>query len=124
MPYSEIPTFMAELRGHTDTSGRALEWCILTATRTSEAIGAKRAEVDRAAALWRIPADRMKANRPHEVPLSPRALAIFDAMPEQVGNPYLFPGAIEGKPLSEMALLEKLRGMLPAGSDYVVHGFR
>jgi integrase len=35
---------------------------------------------------------------------------------------YVFPGAVQGKPLSNMALLEMLRGMDANG--YKVHGFR
>jgi integrase len=58
--------------------------------------------------------------RQHRVPLSGRALAILDALP-RMGD-YVFPGAITGKPISNMAMLELLKGM--NGGGLTVHGFR
>jgi integrase len=122
MPYQAVPGFMAELREQTSTSARALEFTVLATVRTSEAIGATWPEIDCAAKIWTIPARRIKAERDHRVPLSDRALVILDALPREEGNDHLFIGARKGKGLSDMAMLELLRGM--AGNGYTVHGFR
>jgi integrase len=122
MPYADVPGFMAGLCARDSISARALEFTILTATRTGEAIGATWAEIDLAAKLWTIPAERIKARREHRVPLSDRALEILGSLPREDGNPYVFVGARKGKGLSNMAMLELLRGM--AGNGYTVHGFR
>jgi integrase len=70
----------------------------------------------------------MKAKREHSVPLSDAAVEILEALPRIVGNTYLFPGARHGLPLSNMALLQLMRGMgYGVGGDrgdYVPHGFR
>lgn len=128
MPYDELPAFMAELRGNGSISALALQWLILTCTRTSEALGAKWSEVDLDAAVWTIPADRMKAKQEHRVPLTEAALAILKALPRITGNDHLFPGARPARPLSNMALLQLMRGMgYGVNGDrgkYVPHGFR
>jgi integrase len=111
---------MAALRAKKGASARALEFAILTAARTGEAIGAKWAEIDLDAKLWTIPAGRMKAAREHRVPLSDRVLAILETLPGE--GEYVFAGARESKPLSNMALLELMRGM--RGKGATVHGFR
>lgn len=121
LPYDELPVFMAELRGRESVSARALEFAILTAARTSEAIGAEAGEVDLQSKVWTIPGARMKGGREHRVPLSDRAVAILDGLPREAGSPFLFMGARAGKPLSNMALLELMRGMRPG---FVPHGFR
>ncbi|MER9687242.1 integrase arm-type DNA-binding domain-containing protein [Mesorhizobium sp. M0139] len=123
MPYSELPAFMSQLRSMGSISARALEFTVLTAVRTGEAIGVKVGEVDFSNKLWTIPAARMKADRPHRVPLSDRAIEILKNVPREADSPYLFPGARTGKPLSNMAMLELLRGM-EGMEGLTVHGFR
>jgi integrase len=76
-PYNELPAFMNELRQRLGVAARALEFLILTATRTSEALNAAWAEFDFDAGIWTIPATRMKARVEHRVPLSQRALEIL-----------------------------------------------
>jgi integrase len=78
MPYAELPTFMAELCKRQDAGARALEFTILTAARTGEVLGATAAEFDKTAALWTVPASRMKSGKEHRVPLSTPALALID----------------------------------------------
>ena len=70
LPWRELPPFVAELRTHPAISARALEFTIMTAARTGEVIGARWSEFDLDGALWVIPAQRMKAQREHRVPLS------------------------------------------------------
>jgi hypothetical protein len=120
IPYGELPTFMGELRAKQGVSAKALEFCILTATRTNETLGAKWSEIDLQAKVWDIPAQRMKSDRAHAVPLSNRALEIIAKLPRECE--YLFSGRAAGKPLSNIAMLELLRDM--RGKGATVHGFR
>jgi len=120
IPYAELPAFLAELRAKQGVSARALEFTILTAARTGEVISARWSEFDIQGKLWTIPADRMKAGREHRVPLSDRALEFLADLPRD--GEFVFPGARAGKPLSNMAMLELLRGM--CGKGATVHGFR
>ena len=128
MPYSAVPGFMIELQQLSSVSALALQFTILTATRTSEVLQATWSEVDLEAAEWLIPAPRMKAKRPHRVPLSPAALAVLERVPRLSGNPYIFTGARQGRPLSNMAMLQVMRGLgygVGGGrGNYVPHGFR
>ena len=128
LPYSEISAFMIELRGLTSVSARALEFLILTACRTGEVLGAQWNEIDQTARVWTVPAVRMKTKREHRVPLSDAAIAILDAVPRVANSSYVFPGARQGRPLSNMALLQVMRGVgYGVGGDRgdaVPHGFR
>ena len=121
LPYGQIGKFMATLRTQSGTAARALEFAILTAARTSEAINAAPDEFDLKAALWTIPPRRMKAGREHRVPLSARAVAIIREQIEQ-GHVHVFAGMRESSPLSNMAMLQLLKRM--GRDDLTVHGFR
>jgi integrase len=118
MPFAELPAFMAELRKREGVSARALEFTILTAARTSEAIGAKWDEFEDG--VWTVPAERMKAGKEHQVPLSKRAIEILEALPRE--GEYLFVGAKKDRPLYIATMLDVLREM--RGKSYTVHGFR
>lgn len=123
LPIREAPAFMARLRATAGMAARALEFTILTATRTNEVLGATWQEIDLDAGVWIIPAARMKATREHRVPLSGEALACLKAqLPAGPIDPaaVVFPGR-NGKPLSNMAMLTVLRRMKV---DATVHGFR
>ncbi|WP_163560923.1 site-specific integrase [Halomonas sp. NO4] len=128
MPYDEVAAFIAELQGYTSISSKALQFLILTATRTSEVLRTEWPEIDLKNATWTIPAERMKARREHRVPLSTQAVSLLSDLPRVQGNPYVFPGARLGRPLSNMAMLQLMRGMgYGVGGnrgDYVPHGFR
>jgi integrase len=121
MPYRDVPGFMVRLRQRDGISPRALEFVILTAARTGEAIGAAWPEIDFDERAWTVPAQRMKGRRPHRVPLSKPCIDLLTALPRFRGCDFVFPGTREGRGLSNMALLELMRGMAPA---YVPHGFR
>ena len=123
MDWQAVPQFAGELLLKVDYSARALLLTILCATRTSETLNATHAEFDLEAATWTIPADRMKMGKEHRVPLSGAAVDLMKRTPRIEGNPYTFPGARTGKPLSNMAMLEAVRGMRP-GEGLTVHGFR
>ena len=121
MPFTELPDFMERLGKKNSVSARALEFAILTAARTGEVIGAKWSEIDLKAGVWTVPAERMKGSKEHQVPLSKRAIAILGDLPREKAG-YVFPGAKAKAPLSNMAMLELLRGM--SANGYSVHGFR
>lgn len=121
LPLREMGRFYALLGGQQGTAARALELTILTACRTAEVLGAQWSEVDFANGVWTIPAERMKANRPHRVPLVPAAIKILEAQRGQ-DDVLAFPGAKQGKSLSNMAMLTVLRRM--NRDDITVHGFR
>ena len=109
LPWKEIGQFMSTLRQQDGIAPRALEFLILTGTRTSETLEAKWDEIDLEACLWVIPAIRMKAGVEHHVPLSKEAIALISKMP-RVDN-YVFTGATYGKPLSDMSLTAVLKRM-------------
>lgn len=120
LPYQELPEFMVALRAQQGVAARALEFLILTATRTGEVIGARRSELE--GRVWTIPANRMKTAKEHRVPLSARALEIVKMMTTEHPGEFPFPGSKYGKPLSNMAMLVLLGRM--KRTDLTVHGFR
>jgi len=128
MPYDEVPAFMRELQGKPGVSALALQFLILTACRTGEVIGAVWTEFDLEANIWTIPAVRMKGKREHRVPLCVETLAILNSLPRMAKNPYVFVGQRQGRPISNMSMLQLMRGMeygVGGGrADYVPHGFR
>jgi integrase len=122
LPHCEIPVFMTDLRSRQGFSARCLEFTILTAARTAEAIGATWAEINWTDKVWIVPGARMKAGKEHRVPLSPRALEIIHDLNQRRESEYLFPGQKTGRPLSNMAMLVLLARM---GRDALTtHGFR
>lgn len=116
----DMHDFMRRLRQVQGMGARALEFAVLTAARSGEVRGATWAEVDLETATWTIPAARMKAGRPHRVPLSPEAVALLRALPKFEGTDLVFPGKSD-KPLSDMTLTAVLRRMKVAAT---AHGFR
>ena len=122
LPYARIGAFFAALRKQNGIAARALEFLVLTATRTGETLGTTWNEVDRGAKLWIIPAGRMKAEKEHRVPLSDAALALLQQMHDIRHSDYVFPGGRDRRPLSEMSLLMLLRRM--GHGDITAHGFR
>ena len=121
LAYGEAPALVARLRQMEGIAARALEFAILTASRTSEVLGATWAEFD--AALWTVPGGRMKAREAHTAHLCDRALAILEEM-RALKQSYVFPApTLDGRPLSNMAMLMCLRRLGIAG-ETTVHGFR
>ena len=120
LPYSEIGGFVVELRQQAGMGARALEFAILTAARSGEVRGATLAEVDLDAAVWTIPAERMKAGREHRIPLSDAAVELLRALPRIDKSKLLFPNT-KGSELSDMTLTAVLRRM---ARPVTAHGFR
>jgi integrase len=121
LPYTEAGALMADLRSREGAAAAALEFLILTASRTGEVIGARWSEIDVNARMWSVPATRMKGGREHRVPLTPAAIALLERMRGQSGD-FVFPGAKAGQGLSNMALLKVLERM--NRGDLTAHGFR
>ena len=124
LPFNEVSAFIVKLQEHKFISPKALEFLILTASRTSEVIGMKWEEVLFNKKLWVIPAERMKAGREHVVPLSKRAIEILGEMKQIEVSEYVFNSPLEGgKPLSNMAMLVLLQKRM-GYKGITVHGFR
>ena len=129
LPYEEVPAAILRIQSTRAWIGTklALEFLILTATRSGEVRGATWDEIDLAERIWTIPGHRMKANKPHRVPLSNRCIAILaeaaqipSMLAHLANNPLVFP-SIRGRPASDNTLSKLLRdnkiGAVP-------HGFR
>ena len=113
---------MAELSGRRGTAAKALAFTILTAARSGETREAVWSEIDFEKKVWTVPAARMKADRPHRVPLSDTAVAILEALPRGAGDDLIFPGQKRGRPMSDMTLTAILKRMKLDG--LTVRGFR
>lgn len=99
----DAPAWLADLRKRVGFPARALEFLTLTAARSGEVRGAAWDEIDLDKALWIIPAQRMKMQREHRVPLTAEAVDLLKALPRLDGSPLVFPG-VRGGQLSDMAL--------------------
>jgi integrase len=122
LPYSEIGDFMKAIEGQEGVAAMGLQFLILTASRTGEVIGARWSEVDMDEKTWTIPAERMKARKPHRVPLSDKAIQILKTMNETRLSDYVFPGMRPKAPLSNMAFAALLKRM--DHGHITAHGFR
>jgi len=135
LPIDRAPDFIAALKKRGGNAAVALQFLILTAVRSTETIGAKWDEIDFKKAEWRIPAERMKMQNGHDVPLSDAAIALLKAMPR--GGDFIFP-APHGEEMSGNAMAALVKRMhtteLKTGRDgwidptngrrIVPHGFR
>ena len=120
MAYADLPNFISTIQDTLSASStilKALEFTILTAARSGEVRLANWSEIDLEAAIWTIPADRMKMGREHRVPLSEAAMLVLGERTDGL----IFKGQKADKPLSDMSLLMPLKR---AGLAITVHGFR
>jgi integrase len=125
IPYRMLAELMDKVRAGDTSVGRlALQFTILTAARSGETRGARWGEFDLDAAVWTIPANRMKGEQAHSVPLSAPALAILQEVRGLFGGgkkELVFPG-LAGKPISDATMSKALR--VAGGGEYTVHGMR
>ena len=133
LPYKQLPEFIQSLHA-TDKAGLgvklAVEFTILTCTRSSEVRFAKWDEIDFENRVWNIPAERlaengdtergMKMSEPHSVPLSDRCVEILKTA-KLLNGLYIFPGHSHGQPMSSATMLTAVRRM---GSSADIHGMR
>jgi integrase len=123
-----LPAFMTDLQKRTGTAARAMEFLILTASRTNEVVGDKRInkpgitrqEIDFKGKVWAIPAERMKAGKVHKVPLTPAAIDLLKRMEPGAPDALVFAGAGGVIPSNNFlsALLKRMVQPVTA------HGFR
>ncbi len=122
MPYQQLPVFATRLRAAAGNSPRCLEFAILSAARTGEALTARWTEFDLQARIWTIPAAKMKCRQRHMVYLNDCAAEILDGQAGQSAT-YVFPSPRSAEaPMSNMSLLMTLRRL--GIKTITVHGFR
>ena len=123
LPYPEVRGAMERVRASRayPTTVLAFEFLVLTACRSGEVRGARWEEMDLEGREWRVPAERMKTNRIHRVPLSTGALAVLrEARSVVDGSDLVFP-SVRGGALSDATLSKMVRDL---GIGAVPHGFR
>jgi integrase len=119
LPYAELPALLRQLRQVDGAAARALEFTILTAARSAEALGARWSEIDLTKRLWTVPAHRMKADAEHIVPLSNAVMALVLSQPRD--QEYVFVDD-NGRRLATDSMRQLLRQL--GRGDVTVHGFR
>lgn len=124
-PHAEVGRLLAKVwaSSASDRVKLAFEFAVLNASRSGEVRGARWNEFDSDLKEWVIPGERMKAGRPHRVPLSKRAQKIMQFVAElrtKEDGDYVFPNAA-GKPFSDMVFTQLLRRL---EEPYTMHGFR
>jgi integrase len=123
LDWQDLPPFMARLRQQDGYGAMALEFAILTAARSGEVRGATWNEIDLDKALWHVPTERMKAKKPHVVPLSAAAIAVLRRAAVLRGTSlYVFQGMAQNRPLSDMSLLAVFKRL--GRADITTHGMR
>lgn len=122
MHYRDVPAFMLKLRPLQTVAALALEFTILTATRSGEVYGAQWSEIDLAEKVWTLPPARMKAGRQHRVPLSDAAIDVLKKLACIRANDWVFPGQRAGKHLSHVSMANVLKRLQVKGAT--PHGFR
>ena len=127
LPYKEVPAALKaiSMTGSATASKLCLRFAILTAARPGEARGASWEDFDLVASLWVIPAERMKAQREHRVPLSDSALCLLEeAKSISDGSSLVFPSPVNpGTPISENTPGKVLKSAGLHGRT-TAHGFR
>jgi integrase len=104
----------------------ALQIAALCFPRPGELRHAKWQEIDLPGAIWRIPAERMKAKLPHDIPLSLQAIRIFERLYADFGRcEYVFPSIRAfNRPMSENTMNCTLRRLGYRKDEHCAHGFR
>jgi integrase len=120
MPWRDVPAFVAQLHAVGGTAAAAFEYLILCAARRGEVLGAVWGEITWDESVWEIPGTRMKAGKPHRVPLSLRCLEILRQQQSVREGDLIFPGR-DGA-LNENAFRYIMRRL--GVHQYTVHGFR
>lgn len=115
-----LPAVYQKIAAIPGQSALALRLLILTGARSGEVRGMVWSELDLGAGLWTVPAQRMKGNKEHRVPLSRQAVELLKAQPKLRDVEHVFPSNRKG-PLSDMALTAVMRRHK---LDAVPHGFR
>ena len=123
LEFKFLPSFWKDLKQLNSVSADALQFLIFTAARSGEVRGAEWAEIDWNHGIWTVPANRMKSNKVHRVPLSDVAVAILKKRRSSSKGSLIFEGQKSGRPISDMAMLSVMRKRFP-NINAVPHGFR
>jgi integrase len=121
LPYADLPGFMVSLREEEGVTAKALQFMILTAARSGEVLGARWAEINLADKTWIVPAERMKGQREHRVPLSPAAVELLRDLPRDGALVFHHPRHLD-RTLHHSEPLKVLQHL--SGGAFTVHGFR
>ncbi|KQZ98433.1 integrase [Mesorhizobium sp. Root157] len=122
LDYKSLPAAIKRLRASVGVSARAVEFACLTAGRSNEVRSATWSEISFDENIWTVPPERMKAGREHRVPLCERAVTILRAQHQRATGVLVFEGGVEGRPISDTAMVKALR--LASGDDSTLHGLR
>ena len=124
LPYAEVADALRTVNasGASKASKLCLTFLTLTASRYGEARGARWGEIDLEGRAWIVPANRMKSNREHRVPLSNEAIAILKQA-RGLGRSDLVFASPRGGELSDMTLTKVLR-TTGLAERCTVHGMR
>jgi len=119
MDYRQLGAFMSKLRAVDSLAASALELQILTAARPGEVVGARWSEFGLKGRVWTIPAEHMKADQDHTIPLSPQAVKVLKTLPQN--NEFVFPGVSLKKGMSTAAVMKLIKQIEPG---ITAQGFR
>ncbi len=124
----EIGALLRAIDGFTGhlTTKLALQFLARTFVRPGELRHAEWEEFDLKAAVWEIPAKKMKMRRPHRVPLAKQTLDILSDLQRLTGKgPLLFPAVNNShRAMSDNTMTGALRRLGYSGDEMTAHGFR
>ncbi len=119
LDYQQAGTLMSRLRAVDSLAARSLELQILTATRPGEVVGARWSEFGLTGKVWTIPAEHMKADQDHTIPLAAQAVKLLKTLPQN--NEFVFPGVSLKKGMSTAAVMKLIKQIEPG---ITAQGFR
>lgn len=123
VPIEDLPAVYGRLCSVPGIAALAARFTILTAVRVGVTVGAKETELG--AGLWSVSAERMKAGRDHNVPLSDEAKAVLDLARKFRTDPAddrLFPGRHAGRGVKQSVVLKSFRAA--GAGTATLHGCR
>ena len=127
MPYKEMPEAVRIIKDKVNSLNTrlAMLFTIYTGVRGQETRDATWSEIDLEARTWTIPTSRMKARKPHIVPISNAALDILEqAKPLRNEAGLVFPSSLNPRNAMTSATLVKALDTIGLAEKTVVHGFR
>ena len=123
--WREMPVFAAKLRAAEGSVARLVEFLMLTGVRSTEGSGATWKEIDLQERVWRIPAERMKGDLAHDVPLCAEAVKLLKALPgEHRPDDRLFDSERGRKEISNTVQRDLLRALGYPKEAASIHGLR
>lgn len=130
MDWRLLPAFYQENLANSarfDVNRALLSFVIMTACRSGEARSMRWEELDLNTAIWTIPADRMKTQVTHRIPLSLQTITVLEKV-QGLHNEWVFPSPRKQVPLTDMAMTNLLRRLdaksTTPGRVATAHGFR